>query len=291
MVPPSFITWRAPAAPARSSPELFSDGGRLNGGFITTVQQRGAAIIKARKLSSALSAASSACDHIRDWVLGTPEVPALIAQTVGPCYILRSLRPILFFPFLSLSGHLGFHGGIFRRFVQRAAGAHLLLPGYVQERRVDDCTGYAHHLSQNSFQFICVAPFFLINLRRLRFEIIALISPHTQKKKREKKITVPVGFCALLTRRLGCWRRAAHRRVLEEEDGRHGGGAGGGEGAGVLLPRLRAPRATGFPAPRSYHSASPKNKPIGHARDDCAPAGHLLLMGPLQDQDHLFNAP
>ncbi|KAG4917187.1 hypothetical protein JHK87_054744 [Glycine soja] len=46
---------------------------RLNGEFITTVQQRGAAIIKARKLSSALSAASAACDHIRDWVLGTPQ--------------------------------------------------------------------------------------------------------------------------------------------------------------------------------------------------------------------------
>ncbi|KAI8566439.1 hypothetical protein RHMOL_Rhmol02G0040500 [Rhododendron molle] len=46
---------------------------QLHGEFITTVQQRGAAIIKARKLSSALSAASSACDHIRDWVLGTPE--------------------------------------------------------------------------------------------------------------------------------------------------------------------------------------------------------------------------
>ncbi|GMY23277.1 Malate dehydrogenase, NAD-dependent, cytosolic [Fagus crenata] len=41
--------------------------------FITTVQQRGAAIIKARKASSALSAASAACDHIRDWVLGTPK--------------------------------------------------------------------------------------------------------------------------------------------------------------------------------------------------------------------------
>ncbi|PIA35616.1 hypothetical protein AQUCO_03500164v1 [Aquilegia coerulea] len=41
--------------------------------FIATVQQRGAAIIRARKLSSALSAASSACDHIRDWVLGTPK--------------------------------------------------------------------------------------------------------------------------------------------------------------------------------------------------------------------------
>jgi len=47
---------------------------RLNSEFITTVQQRGGAIIKARKLSSALSAASAACDHIRDWVLGTPKV-------------------------------------------------------------------------------------------------------------------------------------------------------------------------------------------------------------------------
>ncbi|KAK6920347.1 Lactate/malate dehydrogenase, N-terminal [Dillenia turbinata] len=45
----------------------------LNSEFVATVQQRGAAIIKARKLSSALSAASSACDHIRDWVLGTPQ--------------------------------------------------------------------------------------------------------------------------------------------------------------------------------------------------------------------------
>ena len=40
--------------------------------FIPTVQQRGAAIIKARGASSAASAASSAIDHIRDWVLGTP---------------------------------------------------------------------------------------------------------------------------------------------------------------------------------------------------------------------------
>ena len=41
--------------------------------FIPTVQQRGAAIIKARGASSAASAASSAIDHIRDWALGTPE--------------------------------------------------------------------------------------------------------------------------------------------------------------------------------------------------------------------------
>ncbi len=41
--------------------------------FIPTVQQRGAAIIKARSTSSAASAASSAIDHMRDWALGTPE--------------------------------------------------------------------------------------------------------------------------------------------------------------------------------------------------------------------------
>lgn len=39
--------------------------------FIPTVQQRGAAIIKARGASSAASAAAAAIDHIRDWVLGT----------------------------------------------------------------------------------------------------------------------------------------------------------------------------------------------------------------------------
>ncbi|KGN61598.1 malate dehydrogenase, cytoplasmic [Cucumis sativus] len=57
----------------KSVRELVADDAWLNGEFISTVQQRGAAIIKARKLSSALSAASAACDHIRDWVLGTPE--------------------------------------------------------------------------------------------------------------------------------------------------------------------------------------------------------------------------
>lgn len=41
--------------------------------FIPTVQQRGAAIIKARGLSSAASAASAAIDHMRDWALGTPD--------------------------------------------------------------------------------------------------------------------------------------------------------------------------------------------------------------------------
>lgn len=39
--------------------------------FIPTVQKRGAAIIEARGLSSAASAASAAIDHIRNWVFGT----------------------------------------------------------------------------------------------------------------------------------------------------------------------------------------------------------------------------
>ena len=41
--------------------------------FIPTVQQRGAAIIKARGASSAASAASAALDHMRNWALDTPE--------------------------------------------------------------------------------------------------------------------------------------------------------------------------------------------------------------------------
>ena len=41
--------------------------------FIPTVQQRGAAIIKARGLSSAASAASAAIDHMHDWILGSPD--------------------------------------------------------------------------------------------------------------------------------------------------------------------------------------------------------------------------
>ncbi|MEL6949003.1 MAG: malate dehydrogenase [Pseudomonadota bacterium] len=48
------------------------DDSWLTDDFIPTVQQRGAAIIKARGASSAASAASAAIDHVRDWALGTP---------------------------------------------------------------------------------------------------------------------------------------------------------------------------------------------------------------------------
>jgi malate dehydrogenase len=47
------------------------DGEWMKSNFIPTVQKRGAAIIEARGLSSAASAASAAIDHIRDWALGT----------------------------------------------------------------------------------------------------------------------------------------------------------------------------------------------------------------------------
>jgi malate dehydrogenase len=50
-----------------------SDQEWLEGEFIPTVQQRGAAVIKARGLSSAASAANAAIDHMRSWALGTPE--------------------------------------------------------------------------------------------------------------------------------------------------------------------------------------------------------------------------
>ncbi|MGI9621920.1 MAG: malate dehydrogenase [Acidimicrobiales bacterium] len=45
----------------------------IEGEFIPSVQQRGAAIIKARGASSAASAANAAIEHVRDWALGTPE--------------------------------------------------------------------------------------------------------------------------------------------------------------------------------------------------------------------------
>jgi malate dehydrogenase len=50
---------------------MVNDQAWLEGTFIPTVQKRGAAIIEARGLSSAASAANAAVDHIRDWVAGT----------------------------------------------------------------------------------------------------------------------------------------------------------------------------------------------------------------------------
>jgi len=53
--------------------EMVGDQDWIENTFIPTVQKRGAAIIEARGLSSAASAASAAVDHVRTWVQGTPE--------------------------------------------------------------------------------------------------------------------------------------------------------------------------------------------------------------------------
>jgi malate dehydrogenase len=52
---------------------MINDQAWLETTFIPTVQKRGAAIIEARGLSSAASAANAAIDHVRDWVKGTRE--------------------------------------------------------------------------------------------------------------------------------------------------------------------------------------------------------------------------
>jgi len=50
---------------------LINDDNWIRTTFLKTVQDRGAAVIAARKLSSAASAANAIVDHIHDWVLGT----------------------------------------------------------------------------------------------------------------------------------------------------------------------------------------------------------------------------
>jgi malate dehydrogenase len=55
----------------RNAAQLVNDQEWVEKTFIPTVQKRGAAIIDARGLSSAASAANAAIDHVRDWVHGT----------------------------------------------------------------------------------------------------------------------------------------------------------------------------------------------------------------------------
>ncbi|KAH8516630.1 hypothetical protein H0E87_004831 [Populus deltoides] len=55
----------------KSVRELVADDPWIDSEYINSVRERGAEIIKARKLSSALSAASAACDHVHDWIIGT----------------------------------------------------------------------------------------------------------------------------------------------------------------------------------------------------------------------------
>ncbi|MEI7623762.1 MAG: malate dehydrogenase [Actinomycetes bacterium] len=56
---------------SQNAAALVNDQAWLENDFIPTVQQRGAAIIEARGLSSAASAANAAIDHMRTWALGS----------------------------------------------------------------------------------------------------------------------------------------------------------------------------------------------------------------------------
>ncbi|WP_370941736.1 malate dehydrogenase [Amycolatopsis sp. cg5] len=57
----------------KNATEVVNDEQWLADTFIPTVAKRGAAIIEARGLSSAASAASAAIDHVHTWVNGTPD--------------------------------------------------------------------------------------------------------------------------------------------------------------------------------------------------------------------------
>ena len=67
--------------------EAIADTAWLQGEYITTIQKRGAAIIAARKLSSAASAAKAICDHLRDWIKGSAgKIVSMGVRTDGTQY-------------------------------------------------------------------------------------------------------------------------------------------------------------------------------------------------------------
>ncbi len=69
--PTMYPDYRFATAEGQSVAELINDQEWNANTFIPTVGKRGAAIIEARGLSSAASAANAAIDHVRDWVLGS----------------------------------------------------------------------------------------------------------------------------------------------------------------------------------------------------------------------------
>lgn len=69
--PTMYPDYRFATISGEPAPEVINDKNWYENTFISTVGKRGAAIIEARGLSSAASAASAAIDHVRDWVLGT----------------------------------------------------------------------------------------------------------------------------------------------------------------------------------------------------------------------------
>jgi malate dehydrogenase len=69
--PTMYPDYRFATVPGGSLKDKIGDEAWNRETFIPKVGKRGAAIIEARGLSSAASAANAAIDHVRDWVLGT----------------------------------------------------------------------------------------------------------------------------------------------------------------------------------------------------------------------------
>ncbi|HNO87841.1 MAG TPA: malate dehydrogenase, partial [Rhodocyclaceae bacterium] len=69
--PTMYADYRFATSNGDKVPALVNDEAWNRDVFLPTVGKRGAAIIEARGLSSAASAANAAIDHIRDWVLGS----------------------------------------------------------------------------------------------------------------------------------------------------------------------------------------------------------------------------
>jgi malate dehydrogenase len=66
-----YADYRFATIDGRNVKEMINDEAWNKDVFLPTVGKRGAAIIEARGLSSAASAANAAIDHMRDWALGT----------------------------------------------------------------------------------------------------------------------------------------------------------------------------------------------------------------------------
>jgi malate dehydrogenase len=77
---PDFTNAKIGGKPATS---VITDRAWLEGTFVPQVQNRGAAVIKARGLSSAMSAANGAIDHVKSVLHGTPSGDWVSAATVS----------------------------------------------------------------------------------------------------------------------------------------------------------------------------------------------------------------
>ena len=69
--PTMYADYRFATIEGKSVKELIGDDAWNRDVFLPTVGKRGAAIIEARGLSSAASAANAAIDHVHDWALGS----------------------------------------------------------------------------------------------------------------------------------------------------------------------------------------------------------------------------